>query len=189
MRNYIISFLLSIFLVSPSQAAETAKTIAPIQNVDVKQKVVMGWLESIYLRPWSRRLTAKLDTGAKSSSVHADEIEHFSRDGEDWVRFKVGDIEDKRLPLITVERPLIRTVNIKCKGEDCQPSKRDVVRLTICKNGKEYEAEFNLVDRSNFNYPVLLGRSFLKGVALVDAEQTFIFRAELDPCAKMGSGQ
>ena len=60
--------------------------------------------------------------------------------------------------------------------------------MTICKNGKEYPAEFNLVDRSNFNYPVLLGISFLKGVALVDANETFLFKSDLDPClTKSGS--
>ncbi len=158
------------------------------QEATAKQKVIMGWLESIFLRPWNRRLTAKLDTGAKTSSLHADRIEHFIKDGEDWVRFSLGDIEDKKLPPITVEKPLLRTVSIKCKGDDCQPSQRDVVLMTLCKNGKEYPTEFNLVDRSNFNYPVLLGRSFLKDVALVDANETFLFKSEHDPCiAKNGS--
>ena len=155
-----------------------------------KQKVIMGWLESVFIKPWNRRLTAKLDTGAKTSSLHADKIEHFSKNGEDWVRFNLGDIEDKQLPPITAEKPLVRTVNIKCKGDDCQPSKRDVVVLTVCKNGKDYEAEFNLVDRSNFNYPVLLGRSFLKELALVDAGETFLFKADQDPClAKNGAAR
>ncbi len=154
---------------------------APAQSAP-KQKVIMGWLESIFIKPWNRRLTAKLDTGAKTSSLHADNIEHFSKNGEDWVRFALGDIEDQKLPPIIAEKPLLRTVNIKCKGDDCQPSKRDVVLMTVCKNGKDYEAEFNLVDRSNFNYPVLLGRSFLKDVALVDAGQTFLFKADADAC-------
>ena len=164
---------------------------APRPQVAFKQKVIMGWLESIYIKPWNRRLTAKLDTGAKTSSLHADKIEHFTKNGEDWVRFNLGDIEDKQLPPITAEKPLVRTVNIKCKGDDCQPSKRDVVLLTVCKNGTDYAAEFNLVDRSNFNYPVLLGRAFLKDVALVDAAETFLFKADQDPClvAKDGAAR
>jgi hypothetical protein len=60
--------------------------------------------------------------------------------------------------------------------------------LTVCKNGKDYEAEFNLVDRSKFNYPVLLGRSFLKDVALVDANATFLFKADDDACAASTKG-
>jgi hypothetical protein len=163
-------------------AADQQAALVQKPQATVKQKVIMGWLESIFIKPWNRRLTAKLDTGAKTSSLHADKIEHFSKNGEDWVRFNLGDIEDKQLPPITAEKPLLRTVNIKCKGDDCQPSKRDVVLLTVCKNGKDYEAEFNLVDRSNFNYPVLLGRSFLKDAALVDAAETFLFKADSDPC-------
>ncbi len=145
-----------------------------------KQKVIMGWLESIFIRPWNRRLTAKLDTGAKTSSLHADKIEHFSRNREDWVRFTLSDTEDQKFPPIVVEKPLVRTAYIK--SHDNQASQRDVVMMTVCKNGREYEAEFNLVDRSNFNYPVLLGRSFLKDVALVDPSETFLFKADKDPC-------
>jgi hypothetical protein len=170
--------------------AADAPSAAPKPQASPKQKVIMGWLESVFIKPWNRRLTAKLDTGAKTSSLHADKIEHFTRNGEDWVRFELGDIEDRQLPPITAEKPLVRTVNIKCKGDDCQPSKRDVVVLTVCKNGRDYEAEFNLVDRSNFNYPVLLGRSFLKEVALVDADATFLFKADQDPCqAKDGAAR
>jgi len=175
-----VFFLVTLLLGSVSQAGESPPTVKP--QASPKQKLIMGWLESVFIKPWNRRLTAKLDTGAKTSSLHADNIEHFRKNGEDWVRFALGDTEDKKLPPIIAEKPLVRTVNIKCKGEDCQPSKRDVVVLTVCKNGKDYEAEFNLVDRSNFNYPVLLGRSFLKGVVLVDPAETFLFKADLDPC-------
>lgn len=142
----------------------------------------MGWLESIFVKPWNRRLTAKLDTGAKTSSLHADKIEHFSKDGEAWVRFTLDDIERRHDEPIKIEKPLLRTAFIK--SHQRQSSKRDVVLMSICKNGRDYETEFNLVDRSNFNYPVLLGRAFLKDVALVDANATFLFRGEEDPCFK-----
>jgi hypothetical protein len=62
-------------------------------------------------------------------------------------------------------------------------STRDVVKLSICKKGRDYETEFTLNDRSNFNYPILLGRSFLADVALVDSSATFLFKAENDACA------
>ncbi len=176
-----LSFLSALTMTTATLSAERpAQTPNPVAGP--QQRVIMGWLESIFIRPWNRRLTAKLDTGAKTSSLHADRIEHFGKNGEDWVRFTLGDLEDRKQTPIIVEQPLLRTVNIKCKGDDCQPSKRDVVSLTICKNGREYQTEFNLVDRSNFNYPVLLGRSFLKNTALVDANETFLFKYEQDPC-------
>lgn len=146
----------------------------------MREKVVMGWLESVYLKPWNTRLTAKLDTGAQTSSLHSDRIERFSREGEPWVRFTVRDLDDDHEKPIVIERPLVRTAYIKSHQREV--SKRDVVTLTVCKNGRDYTSEFNLVDRSKFNYPVLLGRSFLKDVALVDASSTFLFRGEDDPC-------
>jgi hypothetical protein len=148
-----------------------------------REKLVMGWLESVYLKPWNLRVTAKLDTGAKTSSVHADHIDHFTKDGREWVRFTLVGSEDKK-PLV-VERPIVRTAYIK--ERKAQSSKRDVVKLSLCKNGRDYETEFTLVDRSNFNYPLLLGRSFLQDVALIDASETFLFKAESDPCRLQSS--
>lgn len=128
--------ILAVWVASGAVCAEAETTSQPSLSAPTRQKLVMGWLESIFIKPWNRRLTAKLDTGAKTSSLHASQIEHFTKDGDDWVRFNLGDLEDTKSPPILVERPLVRTVNIKCKGEDCQPSKRDVVALTVCKNGK-----------------------------------------------------
>jgi hypothetical protein len=147
-----------------------------------KERVIMGWLESVFFRPWSVRMTAKLDTGANTSSLHSDHIERFTRDGHKWVRFTLVKDEDKKF---VVERQVIRTANIKQHGKGS--SQREVVTMTLCKNGKDYETEFTLVDRSNFSYPVLLGRSFLKNTALVDSGETFIFKADSDPCKKGGS--
>lgn len=151
---------------------------ACVLAAEVNEIVVMGWLEGVFLKPWNLRLTAKLDTGAKTSSLNAENIQRFNRDGNEWVRFSVS--EDDDAPPLVIERPLVRTVYIKEHRKDA--SKREVVSLAICKNGRTYETEFTLVDRSNFNYPVLLGRSFLKSVALVDPSQTFRFRSEDDPC-------
>lgn len=141
-------------------------------------KLIMGWLETIYLQPANLKVTAKLDTGAKTSSVHASKIEHFVKSGSPWVRLLFSP--DKDSESVKIERPLIRTAIIKERLAGS--SKRDVVTLTFCKNGKNYETEFTLNDRSNFNYPVLLGRSFLAGIALVDSSSTFNLKGEKDIC-------
>lgn len=159
--------------------ASVALAAAPEPNrPPLKEKLVMGWLESIYLKPWNLRVTAKLDTGAKTSSLHTDQIDHFTKDGQEWVRFSLTGSDDNKS--IVVERPVVRTAYIK--ERQARSSRREVVKLLLCKNGREYETEFTLVDRSNFNYPLLLGRSFLEDVALVDAGATFLYKAETDPC-------
>lgn len=150
---------------------------------EVKEKLIMGWLETVFLQPIHIHTTAKLDTGAKTSSVHAGKIEHFEKDGVPWVRFEF--MASKGKAPIYIERPLVRKAVIKERLS--RSSTRDVVLLTICKNGKEYETEFTLNDRSNFNYPILLGRSFLSGVALVDSSETFVFKADDDACGRKSS--
>lgn len=175
---FLGALVLGLHNVSFADEDKAGKSRQPAEKG--REKAIMGWLESIYLKPWNKRLTAKLDTGAKTSSLHAKKIERFSKGGEAWVRFTLDDLEGDQDQAIVVERPLVRTAYIKSHQREV--SKRDVVILTVCKNGKDHPVEFNLVDRSKFNYPVLLGRSFLKDVALVDAGATFLHKADTDPC-------
>lgn len=135
--------------------------------------LVAGWLEAAVLSPWKIRLPAKLDTGAKTSSIHATGIEKFKRDGRIWVRFKLPKGKLKKTGDIIAETPLLREVAIKRHNLD--PAIRPVVELAFCIDSHFYRAEFTLADRSKFNYPVLLGRRFLKNNILVDAGQTFIY--------------
>lgn len=179
---------------APALAVSLVLALGSVQAADVPPspvvaptgKTIMGWLEGVVIKPWGIKATAKLDTGAKTSSVHASRIEHFSREGKQWVRFHFSSGDDKESTLI--ERPLVRTAVIK--ERQSKSSTRDVVTLTLCKNGKDYETEFTLNDRSNFNYPILLGRSFLEEVVLVDSAETFLFKVDTDPCvARPATGQ
>jgi hypothetical protein len=157
--------------------------VAAVEPSPVQDKVIMGWLETVFLLPAALPVTAKLDTGAKTSSVHARSVEHFTQQGKEWVRFRFQ--AERGDATITLERPLVRTAVIKERQSNS--STRDVVMLSVCKNGRVYETEFTLNDRSNFNYPILLGRSFLENVALVDAAETFLFKSDNDSCAARGT--
>jgi hypothetical protein len=170
--------LFALGLIASSAGAAESQQAPAVQG-----KVVMGWLETVFLLPSSTPITAKLDTGAKTSSVHARSVEHFTQQGKEWVRFRFQ--AERGDSTITLERPLVRTAVIKERQSNS--STRDVVMLAICKNGRVYETEFTLNDRSNFNYPILLGRSFLENVALVDAGETFLFKGDTDSCAARGT--
>lgn len=131
-----------------------------------------GWVEKVRLEPHGIPLKAKLDTGAKTSSLHAENIERFSRDGQKWVRFEMtmedanGDPQQLKL-----EKRRVRGVRIK--EHEGEYDRRSVVEMSFCLGGERYSTEFTLVDRSRFIYPVLLGRRFLAGFAPVDASKTF----------------
>ncbi len=141
-------------------------------------KVIAGWVEKVTLVDSGTPVKAKLDTGAKTSSVHAINIEEFRRDGKKWVRFEL-ELGDRKHPQrVKLERPRLRGVRIK--EHDGSTNRRPVVELPICFDGRRYKTQFNLVDRGSFLYPVLLGRAFLKGIAVIDPDQTFVTQAHCD---------
>lgn len=139
-------------------------------------KVIAGWVEKISIGSPSTLLKAKLDTGAKTSSIHAENVNVFRKDGKRWVRFDLvlEDAKGKR-QVQTLERRRIRRVRIK--NHDGEHDRRSIVSLEFCFDGRSHSSEFTLADRSQFIYPVLLGRQFLKGVAVVDASETFLTQA------------
>lgn len=139
-------------------------------------KMILGWLETTQLMASGMRIKTKLDVGAKTSSMQATNIDHFQRDGKPWVRFDFTDTdvdtgEEKNLRL---EGPLVREVVIKRHG--APNVTRPVVTQEFCLYNQVYRAEFSLTDRGKFNYAILLGRSFLSEVALIDSAETFLSR-------------
>jgi hypothetical protein len=149
-----------------------------------KQKTLTtaGWLENIILQPWNIKLRAKLDTGAQTSSLHALDIERFKQDGDYWIRFHVENPVDGHA-LKPIELPLIRDVKIKKHKQ--KATTRPVVKMTFCLNGQIFSSEFNLVDRSKFNYPVLLGRSMLQQGIIIDPATTFTLHTDKQSCKKL----
>ncbi len=132
------------------------------------ERDIFGWVEPVVLVEAGYELEAKLDTGAETSSLDAVDIRRFRRKGKSWVRFTVEDHD--RGAETRLERPLLRRVRIK--RHDGKSQLRSVVSLTVCLGDHRRKVEFSLIDRSEFVYPVLLGRSALAGIAVVDPDQT-----------------
>jgi hypothetical protein len=140
-----------------------------------------GWLQSIRLEPHGVRLTAKLDTGAKSCAIHALDVERFERGGVDRVRFSLHkDHTNQAGAKLTYDLPVRGRVRIK-RSPGKPPEERIKVALGFCVDGQRMEAEFSLDDRSNLNYPVLLGREFLKHHFTVNSAETFLLGYDCPP--------
>lgn len=73
-------------------------------------KPTYGWVETATLEPWGAEVKVKLDTGALTSSMQAEEIQTFERDGADWVRFtvEIGDEDTDEVVSRTFERAVFR---------------------------------------------------------------------------------
>ena len=132
------------------------------------EKQVVGWLEKARIFPGGYELSAKIDTGADNSSLNVQDCAVFQRGGEDWVRFVVIDDTGKQHKL---EKKLVRLAKIKRHSGPRQ--ERPVALLGICVGAFYREVEVNLVDRSKFKYPLLVGRSFLSGALTVDPSKTY----------------
>ena len=140
-----------------------ADTLPPNNNLPVA-----GWVERVSIHPGNLKIKAKLDTGARHSSLNAAHIDAFERGGEKWVRFDVINWKNR---IERIEAKVIRTAKIKQHGRES--AKRPVIQMGICLGTVYKEVEVNLQNRSNFNYQLLIGRSFLKNAFLVDVSATF----------------
>ncbi len=127
-----------------------------------------GWLEQVRVYPPGILMHAKLDTGADNCSLHAENIKKFKKDKENWVSFEISNRYGVKK---AIEGKILRIAKVKKKGGGIQ--KRPVVRIGLCL-GNSYESiECNLVNRAHFQNPVLVGRNFLAGSALVNSSETF----------------
>jgi hypothetical protein len=137
------------------------------------EKRIVGWIETVSIYPGDMKIKAKLDTGARNSSLNAKNLEQFERDGETWVRFDLHNFKNR---LETFETRVVRTARIKQLGQEADS--RPVIKLGICIGSTYKEVEVNLEDRSGFNYQMLIGRSFLKGSFIVDPGRTFTVKPD-----------
>lgn len=131
---------------------------------------VIGEIESVTLVTEKFQLSARIDTGAQTSSLSALNIKHYERDGKKWLRFQVKNPVTGKL--IQMERRLSRIVKIKRHG--APPAERPVVFLVVAIGKIKCRCEFSLVDRSSYEFPVLIGRNFLSGRAVVDVSRKHV---------------
>ena len=132
---------------------------------------VFGGIEWVQVGDGGLRAKARIDTGAKTSSLHADDVVEFERDGKRWVRFTFNAEEGQAPQLIEV--PVVRKVRIKRHGEEVESQRRYAVKLLLVIGPVSEKVEVTLNDRSDFEYPVLIGRNFLTDNAVVDVSKKY----------------
>lgn len=150
-----------------------AMSIGQATAVSAVDKQIVGWVEIASIYPGNIKIKAKLDTGADHSSLNGKNIQYFRREDESWVRFEFRNVEDR---LQVFEAKVIRTTQIKRLGQDA--TRRPTIKLGICIGNTHKEAEVNLADRTGYNYQMLIGRSFLKGLFLIDPEVSLVSRMD-----------
>lgn len=133
------------------------------------QKVTIGRLERVWIEKAGIVLKAKIDTGSQTSSLGARNIELFKKDGRNYVRFTIEDPSHKPS---TLELPVARFARFKEEVGRTAPT-RPVVVLGLCIGNIYRRTQVNLTDRGRFDYPLLIGRRFLFGYAVVDVAKMY----------------
>lgn len=135
------------------------------------QEIVIGWLEEVYLPECDFIIKAKIDTGAKNSSIHAMDIEYVKKEKGDGarIRFKTMDLKGR---CQTIEADLLREARIKKSSLITRI--RPEIELEICLGGVRKRIRVNLADRGGMNYRMILGRTALEGDFIVDISKKYV---------------
>lgn len=154
----------------PVRCPPPPKCPAPSESGSLDGKLIVGAVEFARVQPGEMQLEARIDTGATTTSLHATNVVVFERDGNRWVRFDAEPGAGKAA--VTLELPWVRRVLVK--GDDGQSSPRQVVMVEIEMGGISRRVEVTLNDRSSYEYPLLIGRNFLRDTAVVDVTRSHV---------------
>ena len=111
-------------------------------------------------------IKARVDSGAKTSSIHATNIEIFTREGVDWVRFEVDPIQDDPNILVKCEAKLLRSKMVKSSMGASE--ERLMIRTPLTIGKDTFTVKLTLASRDTMNYRMLLGREALNRRYLIN---------------------
>lgn len=143
---------------------------------------VIGWRELVGLPDLGLTpLRAKIDTGARTSALHARGLRFYERDGAEWVAFNAprpGAPHRPRRPAVPCEAPVIDRRAVR--NTSGVPEERVIIRTRLALASCLFLIELSLADRSDMAFPLIVGRSAVRGHGfLVDSGRSWLAGAPL----------
>lgn len=133
----------------------------------------IGWREWVSLPELGVvRIKAKVDTGARTASLHAFGLEQFERDGRPWVRFAIHPEQYNDTIEIPVEHPVHEYRQVR--SSNGQQSLRPVIVTQVNLGRYAWTTEITLADRDAMGFRMLLGRNSIRGQFLVDPGRSYL---------------
>lgn len=152
--------------------SEASRNLGVPINLEVP-KAVIGWREWVTLPDLAiPHIKAKVDTGAKTSALHAFYVRPFERNGEPWVRFGVHPLQSSVAKVVECEARVKDVRRVTDSGGHAEM--RPVIETTLLVQGVKRVIELTLTDRENMMFRMLLGRSALKRRFVVDSGKSFL---------------
>lgn len=141
----------------------------------------LGWREWVALPELGvEAIKAKIDTGARTSSLHAFDLEISERDGEPWVEFSVHPVQRIDEPAVSVSARV--TEHREVRSSNGEVEQRPVIVTDVEVAGQRFPIEVTLTNRDEMGFRMLLGRSAVRDRFLVDPGESFL--TGLTPAAK-----
>ncbi|MEE4190343.1 MAG: ATP-dependent zinc protease [Halieaceae bacterium] len=138
-------------------------------------KQTLGWREWLALPDLGiDYIKAKIDTGARTSALHAFRVELFDKDGEAWVRFGMHPLQYDPDEVVECEARLLDQREVRDSGGHSEM--RYVIHSTIQIGDEQVDAEITLTDRESMKFRMLLGRTAMRGNYLVDPGRSYLSR-------------
>ncbi|WHI50379.1 RimK/LysX family protein [Microbulbifer sp. MLAF003] len=147
------------------------RSVEKVVEVPVaKDKLVLGAVEQVSVEPSGLVIESIVDTGSPTSTLRAQALTRFERDGEDWIRIQLtrADGDGKARP-VSVELPVKRHIRATRLGFPSQ--RRPVVEMNLTVGSITHMVEVSLTDEGGTDVLMLLGRNFLKDAAVVDVSR------------------
>jgi hypothetical protein len=134
--------------------------------------VIIGWREWVSLPELGiRHIKAKIDTGARSSSLHAFDITPFTRDDMPMVGFSVHPVQRREKFTVQCEAPVHDIRSVRSSSGEARD--RFVIQTPVMWLGEKWNAELTLADRTEMGFRMLIGREAVRGRMLVDPGRSY----------------
>jgi hypothetical protein len=134
----------------------------------------IGWREWIGLPELGiAGIKVKVDTGARSSALHAFQVRRYQREGREWVRFQVHPLQRDAMTTVDVEAPLLGERWVR--SSTGKATLRPVIVTSVVLGPWSWNAEVTLVRRDLMGFRMLLGRQAVRNRFLVDPGRSYLW--------------
>lgn len=143
-------------------------------------KQLLGWREWLALPELAiEAIKAKVDTGARTSALHADDVRIVRRGGERVVKFRVMPLQGSDDGAHEVEAPLAGFRKVRSSNGAIE--RRPVITTAVVVGDERWRIQITLTSRDMMGFRMLLGRQALRRRARIDPERSFLTRPPLHP--------